>query len=179
MELKLKDSELLSQTEKEIEAILGDDFVVENRFEQQEDSFRMMQIEKWVTFLILCFILAIALFNIIGSLSMLMIEKKNDVRTLRNMGASDSQIRKIFLLEGWMISAFGALIGIVIGIVLCLAQQYFGIIKLGDASGAFIIDSYPVHLMLGDVLAVLVTVLVIGFLAAWYPVKYLGRRLTA
>ena len=139
----------------------------------------MMQIEKWVTFLILCFILAIALFNIIGSLSMLMIEKKNDVCTLRNMGASDTQIRNIFLLEGWMISAFGAFIGIVIGVVLCLAQQYFGIIKLGDASGAFIIDSYPVRLMLGDVLAVLVTVLVIGFLAAWYPVKYLGRRLTA
>ena len=110
---------------------------------------------------------------------MLMIEKKNDVCTLRNMGASDTQIRNIFLLEGWMISAFGAFIGIVIGVVLCLAQQYFGIIKLGDASGAFIIDSYPVRLMLGDVLAVLVTVLVIGFLAAWYPVKYLGRRLTA
>lgn len=179
LELKLKDSELLPQTEKEIEEILGDDFVVENRFEQQEASFRMMQIEKWVTFLILCFILAIALFNIIGSLSMLMIEKKNDVCTLRNMGASDTQIRNIFLLEGWMISAFGAFIGIVIGVVLCLAQQYFGIIKLGDASGAFIIDSYPVRLMLGDVLAVLVTVLVIGFLAAWYPVKYLGRRLTA
>ena len=135
-----------------------------------------MQVEKWVTFLILCFVLAIALFNIVGSLSMLMIEKKEDVKTLRNMGANESQIRRIFLFEGWMISGFGAVIGIIGGIVLCLLQQEFGLIQLGDAGSSFIIDAYPVHILFSDVLAVFITVVAIGFLAAWYPVRYLGKK---
>lgn len=176
LELKLADGASLPVVQQQIQEIAGEDFVVQNRFEQQEESFRMMQIEKWVTFLILCFILAIALFNIVGSLSMLMIEKKDDVQTLRNMGASDVQIRRIFLLEGWMISASGAVIGIASGVVLCLLQQYFGFISLGGASGSFIVDAYPVHVLFTDVLAVLVVVLAIGFLAAWYPVRYLGKR---
>lgn len=109
----------------------------------------MMQIEKWMTFLILSFILAIALFNVVGSLSMLMIEKQEDVKTLRNMGASDALISRIFLFEGWMIAGFGALIGILIGIILCLIQQEFGLLKLGAASGlAFIVDAYPVRVWL-------------------------------
>ena len=176
LELKLKDGASLPAVQQQIRAIAGEDFVVQNRFEQQEESFRMMQVEKWVTFLILCFILAIALFNIVGSLSMLMIEKKDDVRMLRNMGASDAQIRRVFLFEGWMISASGAVIGIVSGVVLCLLQQYFGFISLGDAAGSFIVDAYPVRVLFTDVLAVLVVVLAIGFLAAWYPVRYLGKR---
>ena len=101
----------------------------------------MMQVEKWITFLILCFILAIALFNIVGSLSMLMIEKKEDVQTLRNMGANESQIQQIFLFEGWMISGFGAIFGILVGLILCLIQQEYGLIQLGDTAGAFIIDA--------------------------------------
>ena len=135
-----------------------------------------MQGEKWMIFLILCFILILALFNVIGSLSMLMIEKKEDVRTLRNMGADDRLIRRIFLFEGWMISGLGALIGIVIGLVLCLLQQELGIIKLGQAAGSFIIDAYPVRVEAGDILIVFITVLTIGFLAAWYPVHYLGKK---
>ena len=118
----------------------------------------------------------LALFNVIGSLSMLMIEKKEDVRTLRNMGADDRLIRRIFLFEGWMISGLGALIGIVIGLVLCLLQQELGIIKLGQAAGSFIIDAYPVRVEAGDILIVFITVLTIGFLAAWYPVHYLGKK---
>ena len=153
-----------------------DKYRVQNRFEQQEASFKMMQVEKWVTFLILCFVLSIALFNIVGSLSMLMIEKKEDVQTLRNMGANDRQIRLIFLFEGWMISGFGALLGIIAGLVLCLLQQEYGLIQLGETSGAFIIDAYPVHVLWGDVLAVFITVLSIGFLAAWYPVHYWGKK---
>ena len=176
LELKLKPNASIAKVEAQIKAIVGDKYIVQNRFEQQESSFRMMQIEKWVTFLILCFILAIALFNIVGSLSMLMIEKKEDVRTLRNLGANNRQIRQIFLFEGWMISGFGALVGIVLGILLCMLQQHFGLLRLGDTAGAFIIEAYPVHVLPSDILMVLVTVLSIGFLAAWYPVRYLGNR---
>lgn len=176
LEIKMKPDAQQAQVEKDFRSILGDDFVVQNRFEQHEASFRIMQVEKWVTFLILCFILAIALFNIVGSLSMLMVEKKNDVRTLRNMGAENSQIRHIFLLEGWMISGFGGFIGIIIGVVLCLLQQKYGLIPLGDTAGAFVIEAYPVRVVATDVLAVLLTVLCIGFLAAWYPSHYLGKK---
>ncbi|MFV0581447.1 MAG: FtsX-like permease family protein [Parabacteroides gordonii] len=176
IELKLTEKADLSSVKKQIKSILGNEFIIRDRFEQQEASFKMMQIEKWMTFLILCFILAIALFNVVGSLSMLMIEKQDDVRTLRNMGASDSLIRRIFLFEGWMISGFGALIGIVIGLVLCLLQQSFGLIKLGQTAGAFIIDAYPVRVIFTDILVAFVTVAAIGFMAAWYPVHYLGKK---
>ena len=176
IELKLHDPKQVAQTKQEISRLLGEEFKVQDRFEQQEDSFRMMQIEKWMTFLILTFILAIALFNVVGSLSMLMIEKQADVATLRNLGADNRLIRRIFLLEGWMISAFGAGIGIVIGVSLCLLQQMFGFISLGEAAGAFVIDAYPVRVAVGDIVTILCTVLAIGFLAAWYPVRYLAKR---
>lgn len=176
IELRLVDGANVSAVSRDIKEILGDDYLVKDRFEQQAASFKMMQVEKWMTFLILSFILAIALFNVVGSLSMLMIEKQGDVRTLRNMGADDRLIRHIFLIEGWMISAFGALIGVVIGVVLCLLQQELGLIKLGQNAGAFIINAYPVRVAAGDIATVFITVLTIGFLAAWYPVHYLGRK---
>lgn len=176
VELRLNNNAGTAQIKKKIRQLLGDNFIVQDRYEQQEASFKMMQIEKWMTFLILCFILSIALFNVVGSLSMLMIEKQDDVRTLRNMGADDKLISRIFLFEGWMISGFGALIGIVIGVVLCLLQQELGLIKLGDTAGAFIINAYPVRVIYPDILAVFVTVLTIGFIAAWYPVHYLGKK---
>ena len=112
----------------------------------------------------------------IYALSMLMIEKQEDVRTLRNMGADDKLISRIFLFEGWMIAGFGALIGIVIGIVLCLIQQELGLLKLGQTAGAFIIDAYPVRVALSDVFTVFFTVVSIGFIAAWYPVHHLGKK---
>lgn len=177
IELKVKTEQELPAVKRKIQKILGDRFLVQNRFEQQESSFKMMQIEKWMTFLILTFILAIALFNVVGSLSMLMIEKQSDVDTLRNMGADDALIRRIFLFEGWMISGFGALIGGAIGVILCLLQQEFGFIKLGEAAGAFIIDAYPVHVVPLDIVTVFVTVLTMGLLAAWYPVRYLAKKL--
>lgn len=176
IELKLVEGADVSVVEKEIKNILGDEFVIQDRYEQQESSYKMMQMEKWITFLILSFILMIALFNVVGSLSMLMIEKQQDVCTLRNMGASDALIRKIFLFEGWMISGFGAVIGVVVGVILCFLQQEFGLIKLGNATGAFIIEAYPVHVIFSDIVMVFVTVISIGFLAAWYPVHYLGRK---
>lgn len=108
IELSLVPGADINSVKSRIKSLLGDDFSVKDRYEQQEASFRMMQGEKWMIFLILCFILILALFNVIGSLSMLMIEKKEDVRTLRNMGADDRLIRRIFLFEGWMISGLGA-----------------------------------------------------------------------
>lgn len=176
IEIKLRPSSNFSSDKDEIASILGKDFIVQDRFEQQEASYKMMQIEKWMTFLILSFILAIALFNVVGSLSMLMIEKQEDVKTLRNMGASDSLISRIFLFEGWMIAGFGALIGILIGIILCLIQQEFGLLKLGQTTGAFIVDAYPVRVALSDVITVFITVVTIGFIAAWYPVHHLGKK---
>ena len=176
IELKLADGVDISSAKKQIKALLSDRFIVQDRYEQQEASFKMMQVEKWMTFLILSFILAIALFNVVGSLSMLMIEKKDDVRTLQNMGADDKLVRRIFLFEGWMISGFGAVIGIVIGLVLCLLQQHFGFIKLGQTAGAFIIDAYPVRVVFTDLLVAFITVAAIGLMAAWYPVHYLGKK---
>lgn len=176
LEIKLKAGANVPAVKKEIQQLAGVAFRVDDRHEQQQASFKMMQVEKWMTFLILSFILAIALFNVVGSLSMLMIEKQEDVRTLRNMGAGDALIGRIFLFEGWMISGFGALIGIGIGLALCLLQQELGLIKLGQTAGAFIIDAYPVRVETGDLFTVFMTVLTIGFLAAWYPVRYLGKR---
>ena len=176
IELSLAPGADVNSVKSQIKSLLGENFWVKDRYEQQEASFKMMQGEKWMIFLILCFILILALFNVIGSLSMLMIEKKEDVRTLRNMGADDRLIRRIFLFEGWMISGLGALIGVIIGLTLCLLQQELGIIKLGQAAGSFIIDAYPVRVEAGDVILVFITVLTIGFLAAWYPVHYLGKK---
>lgn len=176
VELRLAEGADTERVQRTVEELLGSGFVVKNRYQQQEAAFKMVEIEKWMTFLILCFILTIALFNIVGSLSMLIIEKKDDVRTLRTMGAGDALISRIFLFEGWMISGFGALIGIGIGLVLCLLQQELGLLKLGQTAGEFIIDAYPVEVRFTDVLAVFLTVTAIGFLAAWYPVRYLSKK---
>lgn len=161
---------------KKLKEKLGDDFRVQNRYEQQADTFRIMEIEKLISYIFLVFILMIACFNVIGSLSMLIIDKKNDVQTLRNLGASDSQIVRIFLFEGRMISFIGAVSGVVIGLALCLIQQEYGIISLGSA-GSFIVDAYPVSVHVWDVVLVFVTVLIVGFISVWYPVRYLSRRL--
>lgn len=174
--LKLKPDADESKVKSEILKILGDDFKVLNRYEQQADTYRIMEIEKLISYLFLTFILMIACFNVIGSLSMLIIDKKNDVVTLRNLGANDNQIVRIFLFEGRMISFIGAIAGVIIGLALCFAQQEFGLISLGD-SGSFIVDSYPVSVHIWDVILVFVTVLIVGFLSVWYPVRYLSKRL--
>lgn len=161
---------------KRLKGMLGDNFRVQNRYEQQADTFRIMEIEKLISYIFLTFILMIACFNVIGSLSMLIIDKKNDVQTLRNLGASDSQIVRIFLFEGRMISFIGAVAGVIIGLALCLVQQEYGVISLGS-SGSFIVDSYPVSVHAWDVVLVFATVLVVGFASVWYPVRYLSRRL--
>lgn len=173
VEIRLKDGVSLSRAQREIQALLGDDFQVKNRYQQQEDSFKMMNIEKWMTFLILAFIMTIAIFNVVGSLSMLIIEKKDDIQTLRNLGADNTLISRIFLLEGWLISMLGGVVGIVIGLILCLAQQHFGLLRMGDEAGIFVVDAYPVRVEFGDILFVFLTVSLVGFLATLYPVRKL------
>lgn len=177
VELKLKPGTDVTAVQRKITRILGDEFVVLDRYEQQADVFRIMEIEKFISYLFLTFILAIACFNVIGSLSMLILDKREDVETLRNLGADDRLIARIFLFEGRLISLFGALSGIVLGLLLCYIQQRFGIISLGGGNGSFIVDAYPVSVHVTDVVLIFITVITVGFLSVWYPVHYLTRRL--
>ena len=174
--LKLKAGADTDAVKKHIQDLLGDDFLVQDRYEQQADTYRIMEIEKLISYLFLTFILMIACFNVIGSLSMLIIDKRDDVVTLRNLGASDRQIVRIFLFEGRMISFFGAFAGVVLGLLLCWLQQEYGLIALGS-SGSFVVDAYPVRVHASDVLLIFITVLLIGFLSVWYPVRFLSKRL--
>ena len=177
LELRLKPGSNFERVKAKIQEMAGTRFVVRDRYEQQEDTFRIMKVEKLMAYIFLTFILVIACFNIIGSLSMLMIDKRNDVVTLRNLGASDRQIIRIFLFEGRMISAIGAVIGIAIGFLLCLLQQQFGLIGLGSTEGSFVVDAYPVSVHPWDIVVVFFTVLAVGFISVWYPVHYFAKRL--
>lgn len=177
VELKLKPGTDTEFVKRHISGLLGDRFVVQNRYEQQADVFRIMEIEKLISYLFLTFILVVSCFNVIGSLSMLILDKRDDVVTLRNLGADDRLIVRIFLFEGRLISLFGAIVGILLGLLLCWAQQRFGFITLGGGGGAFVVDAYPVSVHMGDVVLVFVTVLAVGFLSVWYPVRYLSRWL--
>lgn len=178
IDLKLREGVDVDQAKSRIQLLLGEErFKVLDRYEQQADIFRIMRVEKLIAYIFLTFILLIACFNIIGSVSMLIIDKKDDVRTLRNLGANDNQIIRIFLYEGRMISAMGAVIGLISGLGLCWLQQTYGLIKMGSSEGMFLVDAYPVSVYWGDLLLVFITVLLIGFAALWYPIRYLGRRL--
>lgn len=177
LELRLKPGTDIADAKREIADIAGDSYTVKDRFEQQDDTFKIMKIEKLFAYVFLTFILIVACFNIVGSLSMLIIDKKNDVVTLRNLGATDSQIARIFLFEGRMISVAGAVMGIVIGLLLCFIQQQFGLVRLGDSDASFIVDAYPISVHYDDVALIFITVIAVGWLAVWYPVRYLSRRL--
>jgi len=178
LDIKVKDGYNVDKVHNKIKSILGkDELLVKNRFEQQADLYRMVNVEKWVTFLILCIILIIAVFNVIGSLTMLIIEKDEDVRILKSLGANNTLITRIFLFEGWLITFVGAVVGVTLGLTLCLLQQYFGLLKLGNTPGAFVIDAYPVSVQALDIVLIFVTVSIIGFLAVIYPVNNLRKRL--
>lgn len=177
LEIRLKDGSDFEAVKKEMQQIAGDKYQVLDRFEQQADTFKIMQIEKIIAYLFLTFILVVACFNIIGSLSMLIIDKKDDVVTLRNLGANDKQISRVFLFEGRLISLIGAVIGILLGLLLCWLQQRYGLVAMGSASGTFVVNAYPVSVHYSDVAVVFLTVIAVGWLAVWYPVRYLSRRL--
>ena len=161
----------MRQAKRDIAALTGNRFSLQDRYEQQEDVFRIMKIEKLIAYLFLTFILLVASFNIVGSLTMLIIDKRADIATLRNLGATVGDVRRVFLFEGWLISLLGAAVGIVLGILLCWLQQQFGLISMGKSEGSFIVEAYPVVVQLLDVLLIFVTVLIVSALVVWYPVR--------
>ena len=167
------DSDFIQQ---EIQNLAGDSFVVKNRFQQQELLYKIMKTEKWAIFIILSFILIIAVFNVVGSLSMLILDKRKDIAVLFSMGANERLIKRIFLLEGLLISFSGAIIGLLLGYLLCVLQLKYGFIKLGPDEGAFIIPYYPVKLYFADFVAVFTLVFCIGLVAAWFPVKQIADK---
>lgn len=177
LQIRLKNGSDLDKVKAEMQSIAGNRFKVLDRYEQQQDTFRIMQVEKFIAYIFLTFILIVASFNIIGSISMLIIDKKDDVVTLRNLGATDRQITKIFLFEGRLISVFGAVVGILVGLFLCWLQQQFGLVALGQSSGTFVVDAYPVSVHPEDVAVIFFTVILVGFIAVWYPVRYFSKRL--
>lgn len=177
LEIRLKPGSDFERVKSQMEKIAAGKFYVQDRYEQQDDTFRIMKVEKLIAYVFLTFILMIACFNIIGSLSMLIIDKKEDVVTLRNLGATDHQITRIFLFEGRMISAIGAILGVLIGLLLCWLQQQYGIVRLGSSEGSFVVDAYPVSVHPWDIVLIIITVIAVGFLSVWYPVRYFSRRL--
>ena len=178
VEMKLREGADVAKVKARMKAALGEEYEVLDRYEQQEDTFKIMQIEKLISYIFLTFILMIACFNIIGSLSMLIIDKKQDALTLRNLGANEHQISSIFMMEGRMICLLGALIGIVLGLVVCLLQQQYGLVRFGDSEGSYIINAYPVSVHAMDIVLIFLTVVVIGFLSVWYPVRHLSKKYT-
>lgn len=176
IELKIKDGYDHDKVKGKIKNLLGDNFIVANRYEQQKDIFRIMNIEKLISFIFLTFILFVASMNVISTIAMLLIEKRENIRTIQNLGADRKSIFKIFLYEGWIISLLGAVAGIVIGVGISLIQQHFGIVSLGSGN-TFITDAYPVRVEFTDILAIFATVLATVLATIWFPTKSLCRRL--
>ena len=177
LELRLKPGSDIEAVKSQMQDICGDKYKVKDRYEQQADTFSIMNVEKLIAFAFLTFILVVACFNIIGSLSMLIIDKRNDVVTLRNLGATEKQVTRIFLFEGRMISVTGAVVGVAAGLLLCWLQQTFGIVALGESAGSFVVDAYPVSVHYTDVAVIFITVIAVSWLAVWYPVRYFSKRL--
>ena len=177
LEIRLKDGSNLDNVKRQMRRVAGEKYKILDRFEQQADTFKIMQIEKLIAYIFLTFILVVACFNIIGSLSMLIIDKKEDIATLRKLGADDRQITRIFLFEGRMIAALGAVVGILLGLLLCWLQQEFGLVGMGGSTGMFVINAYPVSVHYSDILVIFLTVIAVSWVAVWYPVRYFSRKL--
>jgi lipoprotein-releasing system permease protein len=175
VELGVKPGSNIRKTQKEIENLLGAGFHVKNKIQQHDLVYKTMQSEKWAAYLILVFILGIASFNVLGSLSMLIIDKKSDIMILQSMGATSKTIRLIFLFEGWLISVVGAIAGTFLGLLFCWIQIVFEIIPLPN-NGSFLISAYPVRIVFTDILIILSVVIFVGFLASWYPVKFISKK---
>ena len=174
IEIKLKDYNQEPSVRKEVEKIFGKKYIIKNRYEQQEIFYKVMRSERLAIFFILTLIIIIASFNIIGSLTMLIIEKERDIEILKSLGADNNLIRKIFIFEGWLISISGALAGLILGFIICWLQEHYGLIRLDSES--LMMQSYPVIMKLKDFFIVTFTVLLIGYWAAWYPVRFLTKK---
>jgi len=175
IQVQLKDESKMLEVQKYLQSILGENFIVSNRLQQHAVLHKILNSEKLGVFIILTFMLLIATFNIIGSLSMLMIEKKKDIQTFWNLGATQKSIQKIFFTEGMLTIIIGSFLGILLGLLLATLQMKYGIIGMGE--GNFIIHSYPVAIHYADLIWVEITVLIIGLFASWYPAKVLSKRL--
>ncbi len=178
LELRLRPQSDVQGVKKELRQTAGERFRVLDRTEQQEDTFRIMNIEKFVAYIFLAFIILIASFNIIGAVSMLIIDKRNDIATLHTMGATTKHVRRIFFYEGMLICLVGAVAGVLLGAAICVAQQQWGFLRLGGEEGSFIVDAYPVSVELTDILLVLVTALITGAISVWYPIRFLTGKQT-
>lgn len=176
IEIKLKEGTNSEHVKKEIKEILGNRFKVEDRYEQQKDIYKIMNIEKLISFIFLTFILLVASLNIIGSIAMLIIEKKDDMKTLGNLGADKNSIFRIFLYEGGLISMTGAIIGIILGVIICLVQQHFGIVSLGNGN-MFLTEAYPVRVAFQDIAVIFTTVFLTTLITIWLPTKVMCRRI--
>jgi lipoprotein-releasing system permease protein len=176
LEIGVNGPAALAPVKQRIEEILGPEFRIKDRYQQQATLYSVMKSEKWAVFFILALILVIAAFNMIGSLSMLIVDKKKDIAVLWSLGAGKSQIRKIFFTEGMMISLAGGLLGLFLGGLLALLQQEFGLIRLGGGVGTYIVDAYPVKVQLLDFIFVMITVILIGAATTWYPVRQISRK---
>lgn len=174
IEIKFSNNAVEKAVQKDVTGIFGKGFIVQNKYEQQEIFYKVMRSERLAIFFILTLILIIASFNIIGSLTMLIIEKERDIEILKSLGADNNLIRKIFIFEGWLISIIGAAAGILLGFIICTIQQKYGLVRL--RSDSLIMDAYPVVMKIRDFIIVPATVLIIGFWAAWYPVRYLTKK---
>ena len=168
----------INKVKKEVKAVIGEDFTVKNQQEQQETLYRIMRSEKWAVYVILTFILILATFNVVGSLSMLMIDKRKDTEILKSMGADNRLIQRIFMNEGLLISVAGGIIGLLLGIILVLLQQQFGFVKFGTG-GNYVVDAYPVLLKFKDVLLIFATILVVGCTSAFLTVRHAMRKESA
>lgn len=175
IELGIAQSVKTKHIQKEVEKILGENFIVKNKYQQHDLIYKTMKSEKWAAYFILVFILIIASFNILSSLSMLIIDKKDDIHILRSMGATSKTIRQIFLFEGWLISLFGALAGTLLGLFVCWLQITYNFISL-PGNGSFVISAYPVQIIFSDILLIFFVVLLIGFFASWYPIKFISQK---
>lgn len=173
LEIKLNKLASIEEVETRLEEYLGPNFIVKNKFEQNELIYKTMRSEKWAIYAILVLVLIILLFSLVGSLSMLIIEKKNDIKILHALGANNKLIQKIFYREGVIITLAGTCIGLILGSTIVLLQQHFGLVRL---QGGFIIDAYPVNMQLNDLFVVIITVVSLGLTASWYPVKFLLKR---
>lgn len=175
IEIKLKNPEVLEKVKVQLQEISGENFKVEDKYELNRSFYAMMKSEKLVVFLVLLFILFIASFNIVGSISMLILDKKEDLATYKALGMTSGKIISVFRTEGNLITYVGAFVGLILGVLICFLQQTFGFIKLGE--GNYIIEAYPVKLVFGDIAFILLTVLLIGYIASYFPVKYLVKKL--
>lgn len=174
-EISLTKGADVATVQAEIAKIAGDKFSVKNRFQQQELLYKIMKSEKWAIILILSFILLIATFNVIGTLTMLILDKKKDIAVLWSMGADRKLIRRVFFAEGIMITLLGSLLGLVLGALVCFLQQKFGFVKMPEG-GSFVISSYPVHMSLIDFISVFAIDVVIGVATSWYPVRQISKK---